>query len=279
MNGVQNYKLAIELLVLPDSYRPFIAVLDSGASHNIIREDSLPQNWERSGMVDPYGKIRSLQDARGAISQNVATIYLEIKLGCEKQRLRFLVMKELAVPVLLGCEFIDDHVTSIRSQDKTIQMNSGTIIPLYRRPVSKTPTPVYLAQPILLPPFSETNVPVTTDNEGTCLIQAVTANRTFQKRNYATAPGISDIKNSQTFMLKVANYGKKPILLQKHTTMGIATTLSAEVLTFSETSAEPSDKRDETGHDSDWKEELKIDHLSGNDQELVVKMLSKHSSM
>jgi Retroviral aspartyl protease len=84
MNGVQNYKLAIELLVLPDSYRPFIAVLDSGASHNIIREDSLPQNWERSGMVDPYGKIRSLQDARGAISQNVATIYLEIKLGCEK---------------------------------------------------------------------------------------------------------------------------------------------------------------------------------------------------
>jgi hypothetical protein len=158
-------------------------------------------------------------------------------------------------------------------------MNSGTIIPLYRRPVSKTPTPVYLAQPILLLPFSETNVPVTTDNEGTCLIQAVTANRTFQKRNYATAPGISDIKNSQAFMIKVANYGKKPILLQKHTTTGISTTLSAEVLTFSETSAEPSDQRGETGHDSDWKEELKIDHLSGNDQEEVVKMLSKHSSM
>jgi hypothetical protein len=279
MNGAENYKLAIELLLLPDSYRPLIAVLDSGASHNIIREDALPQNWQESGMVDPDGMTRSLQDARGAISQNVATVYLQIKLGCEKRQLRFLVMKELAVPVLLGCEFIDDHVTSIRSKDKTIQMNSGTIIPLYRRPILKTPTPVYLAQPILLPPFSETNVPVTTENEGTCLIQAATTNRTFQKRNYATAPGISDVKNSQVFMLKVANYGKKPILLQKHTTMGIATTLSTEVLTFSETSGKQSEPTKETVYESDWKEDLKIDHLSPNEQEQVVSMLSKHNTM
>jgi Retroviral aspartyl protease len=83
MNGVQNYKLAIELLVLPDSYRPFIAVLDSGASHNIIREDSLPQNWERSGMIDPYGKNRSLQDAREPSvkmwQQSILKLSLDVK--------------------------------------------------------------------------------------------------------------------------------------------------------------------------------------------------------
>jgi hypothetical protein len=50
--GAENYKLAIELLLWADRYRRFIPVLDSGASHNIIREDVLPHNWEESGMID-----------------------------------------------------------------------------------------------------------------------------------------------------------------------------------------------------------------------------------
>jgi RNase H-like domain found in reverse transcriptase/Reverse transcriptase (RNA-dependent DNA polymerase)/Retroviral aspartyl protease len=279
MSGSENYKLAIELLLWADTYRPFIAVLDSGASHNIIREDALPHNWEESGMIDLNGMTRCLQDARGTISQNIATVYLEIKIGNEKRRVRFLVMKELAVPILLGCEFIDDHVTSIRSKDKTIQMNSGSVIPLYRRLISKAPTPVYLAQPISLPPFSETNVPVTTHNEGTLLIQGVTTNREFQKRNFAMATGISDVKTSQIFMLKVANYGRTHILLQKHTTLGIATALSTEVLTFSDLSVEKPRQLSEGVNEFDWKEELQVDHLSSVDQNQVISMLSKHSSM
>jgi hypothetical protein len=56
--------------------------------------------WEKRPNVDPIGMIKILQDARGIISQNISTVYLEIKLGYEKKRLRFFVMKELAVPGL-----------------------------------------------------------------------------------------------------------------------------------------------------------------------------------
>jgi hypothetical protein len=188
-------------------------------------------------------------------------------------------MKELAVQILLGWEFIDDHVTSIRSKDKTIQMNSGSVIPLYRRLISKAPTPVYLAQHISLAPFSEINVPVATHNEGTLLIQGVTTNREFQKRNFAMATGMSVVKTSQSFMLKVANYRKARILLPKHTTFGIATALSTEVLTFPEFSVKKPRQLSEFVNEFDWKEELQVDHLSSVDQNHVLSMLSKHSSM
>jgi hypothetical protein len=45
MNGTENYKLAIEIEYNPGIYQPFIAVLDSGASHNIIGADALPMGW------------------------------------------------------------------------------------------------------------------------------------------------------------------------------------------------------------------------------------------
>jgi hypothetical protein len=99
MNKTENYKLAVEIEHNPGIYQPFIAVLDSGASHNINRADALPMGWEKRPNVDPTGMIKNLQDARGIRSPNISTVYLEIKLGSEKKMLRFVVMKELAVPV------------------------------------------------------------------------------------------------------------------------------------------------------------------------------------
>jgi hypothetical protein len=107
----ENYKLAIELLLWADRYRRFIAVLDSGASHNIIREDVLPHNREESGMID-LNVMNCLQDARGTIGLNIANVYSELKIENEKRRVQFLVMKELAVPILLGRKFMDDHETN-----------------------------------------------------------------------------------------------------------------------------------------------------------------------
>lgn len=279
LNGTENYKLAIEIEHNPGIYQPFIAVLDSGASHNIIRADALPLGWEKRPNVDPTGMIKNLQDARGIISQNISTVYLEIKLGYEKKRLRFLVMKELAVPVLLGCEFIDAHLTFIHTKSKTIQLNSGTIIPLYKRPISNTPTLIYSAQSVELPPFSETNIPVVTSNEGTCLVQSVSTNRTINKKMFAAASGIAEVKINQPFIIKVANYGNSPIFLQKHITMGMATPLAAEVLSISETNLNENEAKEMSKNPKEWKEHLKLDHLSETLKDQVVNMLSKHDSM
>jgi hypothetical protein len=171
-------------------------------------------------------------------------------------------MKELAVPVLLGCEFIDAHLTFIHIKSKTIQLNSGTIIPLYKRPISKTPTLVYSAQSVELPPFSETNIPRVTANEGTCLVQSVSSNIPINKKLYAAASGIAEVKINQPFIIKVANYGKTPIFLQKHVTMGMATPLAAEVLSISETNLNESEAKEMSKYPKEWKEHLNLDHLS-----------------
>ena len=71
MNETENYKLAIEIEHTPGVYQPLISVLDSGASHNIIRANVLPKGWETSPNVDPTGMIKNLQDARGIISQDI----------------------------------------------------------------------------------------------------------------------------------------------------------------------------------------------------------------
>jgi hypothetical protein len=77
MNGTEKCKLAIEIEHNPGIYQLFIAVLDSGVSYNIIRADALLMGWEKTPNVDPTGMIKILQDARGFISQNISTVYLE----------------------------------------------------------------------------------------------------------------------------------------------------------------------------------------------------------
>jgi hypothetical protein len=139
---------------------------------------------------------------------------------------------------------IDAHLTFIHTKSKTIQLNSGTIIPLYKRPISKIPALVYLAQSVELPPFSETNIPVVSANERTCLVQSVSTNRPINKKLYAAAAGIAEVKINQPFIFKVANYGNNPIFLQKHVTMGMATPLAAEVLSISKTNPNESEAKE-----------------------------------
>jgi Retroviral aspartyl protease len=236
MKNFENYKLAVEVEYIPGTTRPMIAILDSGASFNIIYEQALPKGWEETCAVDLTGTVRNLQDASGNISQNINTIYLNVKIGIESKYLRFLVVKELAVPIILGCEFLDEHVASIHSKTKTLELLSGRLLPLHTKLTNQQfqCTPVYVSQSAMLSPFSETNVLMRTDNEGTCFIQAVSQPQRNFTRSIILASGVTDISMNQPFILRVANYGPHPIHLQKHRAMGLASPLNEKVLTISE---------------------------------------------
>jgi Retroviral aspartyl protease len=190
MKCIENYKLTVEVEYAPGTYRNTIAVLDFGASFNIIHVQALPKGWEQSPDVDHNGDTRNLQDAKGTVSQKNSTIYMSIKIGLEAKRLRFLVMKELAVPLILGCEFLNELVRSIFPKDQRIELSNGETIPLYNHPVQRHPTPVYMAQGVTLSPYSETNVLMRTDNNGTCLIQNGPRLKHYKNLPYAVAPGI-----------------------------------------------------------------------------------------
>jgi hypothetical protein len=47
--------------------------------------------------------------------------------------------------------------------------------------------------------------------------------------------GVTEVKFNQPFIVKMANYGNKPILLPKHFILGMASPLSVDVLSISET--------------------------------------------
>jgi hypothetical protein len=64
MKGIDSYKLTVDVEYAPGTYRNTIAVLDSGASFNIIHVQTLPKGWEQSPNIDPNGATRNLQDSR-----------------------------------------------------------------------------------------------------------------------------------------------------------------------------------------------------------------------
>jgi Retroviral aspartyl protease len=168
MKGKDNYKLTVDVEYAPGTYRNTIAVLDSGASFNIIHVQALPKGWEQIPNIDPNGATRNLQDTKGTIIQNISTIHMNIMMGKEAKRIRFLVMKQLAVPLILGCEFLNEHIRSILPKDQSIELLSGETIPLYTQPMRRHQNRVDKAQGVTLSPYSETNISVRTDNNGTC---------------------------------------------------------------------------------------------------------------
>jgi hypothetical protein len=279
MEAIDNYKINIGVQFVLGTTRPTLAILDSGASFNIVHEHALPKGWKQSPDVDPNGDTRNLQDASGKVTQNVGTIYLNIHVGQEQKRLRFLVMKNLAVPMILGCEFLDEHVKSIYPKEKRVELQSGQSLPLYTRLIRRLPTPVYVAQNVVLAPYSETNIMVHTDNEGTCYMQEEIKRKHSRQPRYAVASGISSMYPKKPFMLRAANYGPKPILLQKHRIVGRATPLHNTVLTISDINLEKMEQKEPPQEDIAWKDQLDLQHLTEETQSKVTEMLSKFSSM
>jgi hypothetical protein len=111
---------------------------------------------------------------------------------------------------------------------------------------------------------------VVSANERTCLVQSVSTNRPINKKMYAAASGMAEVKINQPFIFKVANYGNNPIFLQKHVTMGMATPLAAEVLSISETNLNESEAKEMLKYPKEWKEHLNLDHLSETFKDQVV---------
>ena len=96
-----------------------LAILDTGAGPNMVRESFLPKDWRRFLVKtdSPYPLIRDA-NGRQLKVEGVVSMYLDI--GGRSFRLRFLVCKNLAVKAILGCAFIRRCVQLIfspRGQD------------------------------------------------------------------------------------------------------------------------------------------------------------------
>jgi hypothetical protein len=117
----RNYKFNVSVGVSNSVLVPVIAVFDTGAGPNPIREDVVPPNWETLRLRGvPIPKV---MNASGRLLNSKGLIFLIVQVGNLLTRLRFYVTAGISVPCILGCNFIDRHVKSILPGDRRVELN------------------------------------------------------------------------------------------------------------------------------------------------------------
>ena len=113
-------------------------------------------------------------------------------------------MDKFPVPILLGCDFINQYVKCIKPREGRIELQGGGMTFLIRNDIKKnsiTDTTIRIAKYIELPPMSETNVLVQTSAEGLCTLYSVNQNNIRNKKEYATANGFAELQKLKPFIV------------------------------------------------------------------------------
>jgi len=282
----ENYQVSVMIGADVWKMTPFTAVLDTGAGPNLIRTDALPDDWQQRDIIVPDASHRRIRNADGRVGGSIATVELFCLVGTLECRTQFIVVDNLAVPVILGVSFIDRYVANIQVGKGLIEFTSGDRAVLHRRkPVREDEdTVIKVARAISLPPMSETNVLVNTRAEGTCLLKPVSLDPMGTHKRYALSNGIADIRSHQPFIVRVVNYGDSRLQLPKGTIIGHASPSTKEIVGL--VTSDTLDDRGEfprtapiTQNDDSWIEDLKLEDLKQELRPSIIEMLRKHSVM
>ena len=216
-----------------------LAILDTGAGPNMVRESFLPKDWRRFLVKtdSPYPVIR---DANNRQLKVEGVVVLFVDVGGVSFRVRFLVCKNLAVKAILGCAFIRRYVQGIFPQeDKVILRDGGSVAilanqksicaavssaePSAERPRRKKIRPgkrrdIRLSQTVTVPPLSEAIVRVTTPTKGIHLVEPIP---NLMRRHKMTIPyGVIDPIGGCEFAMTLANFGRRATRLPRGTVIG-----------------------------------------------------------
>lgn len=130
----RNYKVYADLGVSDQYMVRQLSVLDTGAGPNFLVESLIPPHLRSRIRATP---LVDIADANNRPLSTVGVIDLLVRLGHYVVKLDFLVCKQLAAPVILGCDFCDRFVESIRPRARTVEMEDGTSVPIVRRPLRR----------------------------------------------------------------------------------------------------------------------------------------------
>ena len=93
------------------SLSPKIITMDTGSGYALIRKSNLPSDWER--YVIEGAATTKLGDANGHALKIEAMVHLTTRLGNSIYRVPYMVVESLAVDVILGTDFMNEHVDHI----------------------------------------------------------------------------------------------------------------------------------------------------------------------
>jgi hypothetical protein len=126
--ATRNCKVSATVGVSTSVLTPVSAILDTGAGTNLIRENVLPEDWERYRIPGP--PEFHIVGAGGRRLLQKGNITLTVQLGTIKVQARFIVVEGLAAECILGCQFIDRQVQAIYPKQKRVTLANGSVIPI-----------------------------------------------------------------------------------------------------------------------------------------------------
>jgi hypothetical protein len=175
-----------------------------------------------------------------------------------------LVAEELSVDLLLGTQFIDQHVQVINPRRRQVLMGQGDEVPFVEYRNSKSGK-VRVAERLIVPPRSEA-VPVQSTARGLCL---VTSSGT---RRISVTNGLHYLGEGENFLKKVSNFSARPVTLEVGMVVGTADTyVENTVLNVKEN--EPSNK------EVDWRKVLDLEGLDDDEKKKVTCVLDRYSHL
>ncbi|CAN8072774.1 unnamed protein product [Agarophyton chilense] len=283
----RNYKVYADIGLDKELLTRRLTVLDTGAGPNFIRMPELgPTNQERTR----YGPLQDIRDANRNAVRTLGAVKLPVRIGHYLVKVKFVVCRSLAAPIVLGCDYCDRFVEAIRPRSRLITLDDGSTVPIVRRPLRKVPTAAPLppsmeyelahglpspkireSKPSVLTAESQTWVKVITQPHGLVVIQA-NAVITFTDNDYHLS------KNH----IVVAALPHPIEVVPSHVS-------PAEVLEFSDVSDEstgayegPREEPQPTEEQNDREklvEELVFGKVPEGYKESIKQMLKKYASM
>jgi hypothetical protein len=237
----RNYKCCISVGVSRHILTPVRAVLDTGAGPNLIREDLLPRNWE---LVRIPGLFLPLfTNASGCRIPARGVVQLYVQIGDAIKQVRFYVTPGLAVPCILGCNFINLQVKAILPKEQKVILQEGGTVPIAPGigkeecgttdfSDTKSPPPQFklrLARKVMLPPRCGEHVMVESAGSFLCFLQ--NSVKKCATNGVSLANGVADIRKHYPFKVRVIKTSDRQHNLQKGMILGWTLPHPMQILT------------------------------------------------
>ena len=223
---------------------PHTIAVDTCSGYNLIARRALPAGWKQ--LYDAASETPRLAGADESPLQLSGTVALTVRLGNNYYRVQFVIAEKLAVDVLLGTAFIDEHVRAIDVQSRNIPLMRGGAIPILNSRkkddhANKTEQPrkqmsrrqkrgmkdwepdthvIRLTRTITVPPMSQYFAHVASDAVGLVHIEP---KPTLQFRHgLRVANGVHELQPNAEFRVHVSNFTDTPRTIPKGTVVAYA---------------------------------------------------------
>lgn len=234
----QNYRFNTYIGVDDRSMTSVKAVMDSGAGSNFIRKEILPKV-----VLDRVKQLPERMDIRDASNRRVhilGKVRLRVRLGSRAEWVHLHVVQNLGTDVILGCEYLDKHVESIRPRKRLVTLYDGTTVPILRgqnpSKFFKTMIPepeadvaratrkqdkVRVQTHVSLKPGSQTWVEAVTTVSGTIWMEPNM--KLYTIHECLASNRVADVEAGKVFRILVANFEERTKQLAKGQVIATAT--------------------------------------------------------